>query len=259
MTLLTDASVRRSLDRLQAVPEYQVKLVMANLEEPEGHALYNQCMDFTTKPEGKAPAAHTSMTNVTNLPSPLSAIHKCSEALCRLYQFLHNNGEYAMQPTKEDGDCFYGAWRRGTDFKAEVADIHLRRTIIKIMSRYHKFFYDTFHYAVAQQYGLFRYPEDELQQKITDGTISASDLKDQRMPGPFTWHEFLAFLLTPSTYADDIIICIVSMIWQMKITVLKAQDLSERRFRHRCILSKAELFLIHCEETDHFVSVGKGF
>ena len=59
MTLLTDASVRRSLDRLQAVPEYQVKLVMANLEEPEGHALYNQCMDFTTKPEGKAPAAHT--------------------------------------------------------------------------------------------------------------------------------------------------------------------------------------------------------
>ena len=36
MTLLTDVSVRRSLDRLKAVPEYQVKLVMANLEEPEG-------------------------------------------------------------------------------------------------------------------------------------------------------------------------------------------------------------------------------
>ena len=74
MTLLTDVSVRRSLDRLQTVPEYQVKLVMANLEEPEGHALYKQCMDFTTKPEGKAPAAHASMTNVTNLPSPLSAL-----------------------------------------------------------------------------------------------------------------------------------------------------------------------------------------
>ena len=146
MTLLTDASVRRSLDRLQAIPEYQVKLVMANLEEPEGHALYNQCMDFTTKPEGKAPAAHASMTNVTNLPSPLSALK--GNTLCRLYQFLHNNGGYAM-PTKEDGDYFYGAWKRGTDFKAEVADIHLRRAIIKIMSRYHQFFYETFHYAVA--------------------------------------------------------------------------------------------------------------
>ena len=163
-----------------------------------------------------------------------------------------------MQPTKEDGDCFYGAWRRGTDFKAEVADIHLRRAIIKIMSRYHRFFYETFHYAVAQQYGLYRYPEEELQEKMTAGTISASDLKDQRMPGPFTWHEFLAFHLTPSTYADDIIICIVSMIWQMKITVLKAQYLSERRFRYRSRLSKAELLLIHCEETDHFVSAGKG-
>ena len=49
------------------------------------------------------------------------------------------------------------------------------------------------------------------------------------------------------------------MIWQMKITVLKAQDLSERRFRHRSRLAKTELLLIHCEETDHFVSAGKGF
>ena len=256
MTLLNYKSVCRSLDKLKAVPEYQVKLVMADLQEPEGHALYNQCMDFTTKPEGKAPAAHTSMTNVTNLPSPLSALK--GNTLCRLYQFLHNNGGYAMQPTKEDGDCFYGTWRRGTDFKAEVADIHLRRAIIKIMSRHHKFLYETFHYGVSQQYGLYRYPEEELQEMITAGTISASDLKDQRMPGPFTWHEYLIFHLTPSTYADDIIIYIVSMIWQMKITVLKAQDLSERRFRHKSRLSKAELLLIHCEETDHFVSTGKG-
>ena len=140
-----------------------------------------------------------------------------------------------------------------------MADIHLRRAIIKIMSRHHQFFYETFHYAVAQQYGLYRYPEEELQQKINDGTISASDLKDQRMSGPLTWHEYLAFHLKPSTYADDIIICIVSMIWQMKITVLKAQDLTEKRFRHKNRLSKTELLLIHCEETDHFVSACKGF
>ena len=130
-----------------------------------------------------------------------------------------------MQPTKEDGDYFYGAWRRGTDFKAEVADIHLRRAIIKVMARHHQFCYETFHYAVSQQYGLYRYPDEELQEMIEACTISARDLKDQRMPGPFSWHEFLAFHLTPSTYANDFIICVVSMLWQMKITVLKAQDL----------------------------------
>ena len=64
MTLLTDKNVQRSLDKLKNFPEYPVKLVMADLQEPEDHALYNQCMDFTTKPEGKAPAAHASMTNV---------------------------------------------------------------------------------------------------------------------------------------------------------------------------------------------------
>ena len=115
MTLLTDASVRRSLDRLKAIPTYQVKLINADFEEPEGHALYIQCMGFTTKPEGKAPAAHALMTNVTNLPSSLSALK--GNTLCRLYQFLHNNGGYAMQPTREDGDCFYGGIQEGNRFQ----------------------------------------------------------------------------------------------------------------------------------------------
>ena len=127
------------------------------------------------------------------------------------------------------------------------------------MARHHKFFYETFHYAVSQQYGLYRYPEEELREMIESGTISAQDLKDQRMPGFFTWYEFLSFHLTPSTYADDIIVCVVSILWKMKITVLKAQDLTERRFCHNGRLSKAELLLVHCEDTDCFVSMSKRF
>ena len=98
MTLLTEKSVRWSLDKLKNYPEHQEQFIMTNLQEPAGHALYNGCMSFTTKPEGKAPGSHSTMTGVTNLPSPLSALK--GNKMCRLYQFLHNNGGYALNPPR---------------------------------------------------------------------------------------------------------------------------------------------------------------
>ena len=244
------------LDELKLIPAYNQPLKAEELlEEPPGHALYNACMKITTTAQGKAPSDFPAMTEVSNLPSPLPALN--GNQVLQLYQFLHNNRGYGLSPVKEDGDCFYGSFRRGTKMKAEVADIHLKRMIIKSMAKNYEFFYKTFHYAVAQQYGLYRHPEEKLQELIRTKKISDNDLRDQRLPGPFSWYEFLKHHLTPSTYADDIIICTVSMLWQIKITVLKAQDLSERRFHHNSRISRTELLLLHCENTEHFVGAGK--
>ena len=256
MTLLTKQNVQKVLDRLKVIPEYTKPLKAEELlVEPPGHQIYQACMKITTTAQGKAPEDFPGLTNVSNLPSPLPALD--GNQVIQLYQFLNNNGGFGLSPTKEDGDCFYGALRRGTKLKAEVADIHLRRAIVRAMATNHEFFFKTFHYAVAQQYGHFRHPEEKLQELIRTKKISDHDLRDQRMPGPFSWLEFLEFHLKSSTYADDIIICTVSMLWQLKITVLKAQDLSERRFCHNSRISCTDLLLIHCSNTEHFVGAGK--
>ena len=256
MTLLTKQSVQKILDRLKLIPEYTKPLKAEELlVETPGHQIYQSCMKITTTAQGKAPEDFPGLTNVSNLPSPLPALD--GNQVIQLYQFLNNNGGYGLSPTKEDGDCFYGAVRRGTKMKAEVADIHLRRAIIRAMASNHEFFYSTFHYAIAQQYGHFRHPPEVLENLIKTKKISDNDLRDQRMPGPFSFLEFLEFHLKSSSYADDIIICTVSMLWQLKITVLKAQDLSERRFRHNSRISRCDLLLIHCSNTEHFVGAGK--
>ena len=257
MTLLTKQSVQKVLDRLKVIAEYTKPLKDEELlVEPPGHQIYQACMKITTTAQGKAPEDFPGLTHVSNLPSPLPALD--GNQVIQLYQFLNNNGGFGLSPTKEDGDCFYGAVRRGTKLKAEVADIHLRRAIVRAMATNHEFFFKTFHYAVAQQYGHFRHPEEKLQELIRTKKISDQDLRDQRMPGPFSWLEFLEFHLKSSTYADDIIICTVSMLWQLKITVLKAQDLSERRFRHNSRISRTDLLLVHCSNTEHFIGAGKG-
>ena len=67
--------------------------------------------------QGKAPTDHSTMETV-NIPSPLPALN--GNQVCTLYQYLQFNGGQSIIPTKEDGDCLYGAFRRGTDLPVEV-------------------------------------------------------------------------------------------------------------------------------------------
>ena len=90
----------------------------------------------------KAPHDYEWMSKCTNIPSPLEELSGAE--LCKLYEFLSSNGQYKLIPTLADGDCCYGALRRGTTFPFEVADAHIRRLCIKVMCNYHEFFYDLY-------------------------------------------------------------------------------------------------------------------
>ena len=106
-------------------------------------------------------------------------------------------------------------------------------------------------------YGCHRYSEEELQWRIANRKITGEDLADQRMPGPFSFISFLQFMLKPSTYADSHIIMVMSMIWNIRITVVYANNCHELRFRHHKRLAQADLVMVVCQETEHFVSAGK--
>ena len=65
------------------------------------------------------------------------------------------------------------------------------------------------------------------------------------------------FMLRPSAYADSHIIMVMSMIWNIWITVVYANNCHELRFRHHKQLAQADLVMVVCQETEHFVSAGK--
>ena len=190
-----------------------------------------------------------------NIPSPLPALS--GDQVCTLYQYLQFNGGISIIPTKEDGDCLFGAFRRGTDLLIEVADVHVRRLLLKVITNYHEFFFNLFKTPIAMQYGHAREPEEELQARIAAGTISEQDLRDQRMPGPFGFFGYLKHMSQNSSYGDDMMLMAISMVWKMRVTLLNAETLFERRFRHNNQISKTDLLVIHCPSTQHFVCGGK--
>ena len=150
------------------------------------------------------------MKNVVNIPSPLSTLN--GRQLCRLYQFLNNNGQYRLLPTPEDGDCFYGAFRRSTNLPYDVADVHIRRLILKAICNNHEFFFNLYKCSLAQTYGCDRDPEEELARRKAD----AQYLREQRMPGPFSFMTYLRYMLKNSSYADIHIMMTASMMWNLQ-------------------------------------------
>ena len=191
------------------------------------------------------------MANVNNLPSALPSL--TGPQVCALYQFLQLNGNYSLVPTKEDGDCLYGAFRRGTDLPAEVADIHIKRCIVRALCHYHDFFFGYLSHAIGMIYGVERLDPAVLAEKIKKKQISSDDLRDQRLPGPLSFIDWIKLILQESAYGDEIVILVMSLLWQLKITVLYADDLSEKKFRHNQRITQVDMLLVYSGNTQHFV------
>ena len=255
--MLQEKTVLDALDEVQKVEQYGVVLEFAKVKEGTGHRLFQSLMDMPKSIIGKAPNEFTTMSNVTNIPSPLPTL--TGRQLCRLYQFLNNNGGYRLLPVAEDGDCFFGSFRRSTSLPYDVADVHLRRLIIKGICNNHAFFYNLFHCSIAQTYGCVRDTEQELQRKIDAGKIGPQDLREQRMPGPFSFIGWLRYMVRNSSYADIHIFMAVSMLWNIRVTLLYAESLKEVRFRHHKRIAQADMVLVLCQDTEHIVSAGRFF
>ena len=257
MKLISQRTVGEALTKLEKVPAYTEILTFTNVQAGTGHKLFQSLMDMPKFIVGKAPNEFTTMANVVNIPSPLSTLN--GRKLCRLYQFLNNNGMYRLVPTPEDGDCAFAAFRRCTTLPFDVADVHVRRIVLKAICNNHQFFYNLFHVSIGYTYGCIRDTPEELQRKIDNNLIKAQDLREQRMPGPFSFLSYLWYMSKNSSYADIHIMMTMSMIWNLRLTVLYAESLKEVRFRHHKTISKADLVFVLCQDTEHIVSAGRYF
>ena len=244
-----------AITTLEKHKEYTTPLSWAGTPEGTGHKLFQSLMDLPKSIIGKAPNEFTTMQNVSNIPSPLPSLD--GRQLCRLYQFLNNNGSYRLLPVPEDGDCFFGSFRRSTNLPYDCADVHVRRILLKGICNNHEFFFNLFKCSIAQTYGHDRDSEEELQRKIEAGEISPQDLREQRLPGPFSFLAWLRHMSRNSSYADIHIMMATSMMWNLRLTSLYAESLKEVHFQHHKRIAQADVVMVLCQDMEHIVSAGE--
>ena len=257
MKLIREKTLSDTITALEKKQEYTTPLTWAGTPEGTGHRLFQSLIDMPKSIIGKAPNEFTTMQNVSSIPSPLPSLE--GRQLCRLYQLLNNNGNYRLVPVPEDGDCFFGSFRRSTGLPYDCADVHVRRILPKGICNNHEFFFNLFKCSIAQTYGHDRDTEEELQRKIEAGEISPQDLREQRLPGPFSFLAWLRYMSRNSSYADIHIMMATSMMWNIRLTLLYAESLKEVRFRHHKRIAQADMVMVLCQDTEHIVSAGKFF
>ena len=142
--------------------------------------------------------------------------------------------------------------------KREVASMMLRRFIVKKITQFPAFFSKFLKISLAHTYGHERRDPAEVDRLEREGKISADDAADERLPGPFSLVTFCQHLLQDKTWGDQHVLAILSCLWQIRITVLHAEDLTETRIRHDLPLPKTDLLLLFTGG-NHFMGAGKCF
>ena len=64
--------------------------------------------------------------------------------------------------------------------------MHLRRMLVWMVSQYPKFFSNYLSRPLGLVYGQDRLSKKELAKREREGTISAKDLHDEKLPGPLS-------------------------------------------------------------------------
>ena len=202
-------------------------------------------------PQGKAPPEFNELKGQS---SPgIARLSARKEA--KLHAFLRANGGFALRHTQDLGNCLYAAVLRGTDCRREFTTMHLRRMLVWMVSQYPKFFSKYLSRPLGLVYGQDRMSKKELAKREKEGTISAKDLHDGKLPGPLSLYQFMKLVATDGVWGDENVLHLISCLWQISITILDAESLGEIRIRHNMRILQVDLVVVFIGG-DHYLGCG---
>ena len=95
----------------------------------------------------------------------------------------------------------------------------------------------------------------ELAKREKEGTISAKDLHDEKLPGPLSLYQFMKLVATDGVCGDENVLHLISCLWQISITILDAKSLKEIQIRHNMRISWVDLIVVFVSG-DHYLGCG---
>ena len=226
-----------------------------------------QAMGYSKDIRGKMPKPFSSRTEALRGSAKDFSLANAHE-LTMLTAYLYLNGKYDLFSTPKDGSCLFSACKWGADFPAEYVNPLMRRDLVCFIAEHAAFFYELFELHIKGVYGGLRLSKEEYEQKRKDKTITPSEEYEYHHPGPFSFKEYLEYILLDGTWGDEIMIVAMSLRWQIAITVVhagvdhedpeKKDPLRESRVRHNRPLEEVDLVLVYCGH-NHYVGASKYF
>ena len=195
------------------------------------------------KIEGKAPPQFEELRGKGQVSADIFNLSDMRQ-LMRLQRYLQDNGSYELFHTPKNGQCMFSSIRRGIQLPEEFRSNHLRFQLIHFIVENHEFCYEILEKVIKYEYGHHRISKEQYLAGMKDGTLTEGEIVDYQIPGPFSFVAYLKYIMEDSTWGDFGLLTLLGMMWQLTITVVNAEDLSQIKIRHRRPLEKADLVLV---------------
>ena len=177
--------------------------------------------------------------------APLYSLSSSSQ-LSRLAEYLIDNAGLNIAHTPKDGSCLYHSCRVAMDIPQEYVPQIMKRQIITFMAQHAKLCSEIFNPTIQGTYGGSRMDPEEYKRLKEADELTPKQIEKQELPGPFSYLSYLRYQLREGSWGDGIMVTAMSMMWQITITILYAETLTEHRIRHDRLIGKVDMVLVFC-------------
>ena len=249
LTLFNNMHIQQALSMVSQHPELtevlKIQLHVTEGQEPVDEPqqidpVIQAAIKPVDKREGSIPAPIPSEKNYSSHASPALGLNS-QEAYSGLSHYLQSITKLDLIPVEANGNCLFSSVHQAVDCPLEYQIIHLKCQLVKMMANHHNFLFPKA--SIATTYGFPRMSEEEYLQKYNDGTLTQDEADDHNTPGPFS---YLGYMQAQGFWGDKLCLALISMMWQISITVLKGETFHQIKFRHSEILKDTNLVLVHC-------------
>ena len=233
LTLYNQMHIDQAMELVRAVPGCMNVLTVGLLPTegeqepipvvPPANPTMVQAVDHSSHVEGGVPPRIPQERDISTHMSLALGLQD-QETYSRLIRYLQHHKQLDPIPVEVMGNCMFSSIRRAIDIPFEYQNIHLRRQIVMTLANHCNFFMPLLKNSIMATYGHPRMEENEFNLRHAAGELTQQQIDDQKCPGPYSFHRYLMALLGDGFWGDEIVLTVVSMMFQCGITVLNADN-----------------------------------
>ena len=242
LTTYTRAEILKKIARLEDNEQYTKVLTLGRQEvdeevqatKDENERAGNELKVLTVVPndhiKGKILSEHNYYSGVDTTCNQLYGLADIRDH-ARLMQYASENGPFSVKQVQLRGTCMFALMRRCINCSFEWTNTHLCRQVAAHIIHNVEFLYPIISTHIQGNYDHLRLSDDAYKNKKRLGILTQEDKDDYEAQDPFNLVTYLKALIKKKFYGDEIVLIVISMMWQVHISIWNAETLRQIKIR----------------------------
>ena len=223
-----------------------------------GQKVLDRTLSHCSEVQGSIPP-HNDSLRAVDLPFNREFGYSNMEGIIRLLDYGEQQGGFVPLTSQLKGSCLFSSFRKSIICPFEFTNTHLRRMLVMFICEQLDSLYPMLRLSISGNYGHIRVNATEynrLKGLAHPTVIQLQQIEEYEEPGPFSIITYMENLLRPSFYGEEICLRLLSMIFQVRLTILDSTSFIAIKIRHENRPLNADVILVHVDRW-HYIPLGE--